>query len=165
MAKFVLLTDVDELENFLDCDSVNTKKVTKYAVNRLEAFAKCVGLNSLEDVDNLKADELDKSLSRFYAGSRKDDGTLYTKKSIQSIKYGIHKYFLAKGVDTNAENFRESQQSFKAMSQKLKHEGKGFVKHKNPVTKEDMIKIRFYLFTFWSWSWKLNCLIYQSTHC
>ena len=140
MAKFVLLTD-DELENFLDCDSVNTKKLTKYAVNRLEAFVKCVGLNSLEDVDNLKADELDKLLSRFYAGSRKDDGTLYTKKSIQSIKYGIHKYFLAKGIDTNAENFRESQQSFKAMSQKLKREGKGFVKHKNPVTKEDMIKI------------------------
>ena len=140
MANFVLLTE-DELDNFLDCDSVNTKKITKYAVNRLEAFAKCVGINSLQDVDHLKADELDKLLSRFYAGLRKDDGTLYTKKSIQSIKYGIHKYFLAKEIDTNAENFRESQQSFKAMSQKLKREGKGFVKHKNPVTKEDMIKI------------------------
>ena len=92
---FVLLTE-DELENFLDCDSENTNKLTKYAVNRLEAFAKCVGLNSLEDVDHSKAD-------------------------------GIHKYFLAKEIDTNAENFQESQQSFKAMSQKLTREGKGFV--------------------------------------
>ena len=136
---FLLVTD-EELENLLDCDAENTKKVTKYALSRLEIFAKCTGLDSLEDVNRLHEDELDKLLCRFYAGLRKDDGTL-SKKSMQAIKYGIHKYFQTKGMDTYSDNFSESQQCFKAMMKKLKREGKGFVKHKNPLSKMDMTKI------------------------
>ena len=60
---------------------------------------------------------------------------------MQAIKYGIHKYFQTKGMDTNSDNFSKSEQCFKAMMKKLKREGKGFVKHKNPVSKMDMIKI------------------------
>ena len=79
--------------------------------------------------------DLDKLLCRFYAGLRKDDGTLYTKKSMQAIKYGIFKHFMARGTDTSSENFPESKQCIKAMMKKLKQEGKDFVKHKNPVRK------------------------------
>ena len=62
---FILVTD-EELENLLDCDAENTNKVTKYALNRLESFAKCTGLDSLEDVNRLHEDEFDKHLCKFH---------------------------------------------------------------------------------------------------
>ncbi|XP_071503783.1 uncharacterized protein KIAA1958 homolog [Diadema antillarum] len=138
---FVLLTD-EELEGLLDCDASNTKKVIRYSLKKLEEFAKLVGYESIDVVNSLTVVELDKFLCRFYAGLGKDDGTLYTKKSMQSIKYGISKHFISRGVDTTcSESFPESQQCFKAMMKKLKQEGKGCVKHKNPISREDMKKI------------------------
>ena len=88
-ATFVLVTD-EEIGDLIDsADSANTKKQIQYAVNRLEAYAVFTG-TSLAVVEALPDDELDMFLSLFFAGLCKADGSLYTKKSMHGIKYGLH---------------------------------------------------------------------------
>jgi hypothetical protein len=136
---FVMLTD-DDIADLVDgTDAANTKKQIKFAVQRLETFSKFAGVDlNLIDDDA----QLDKLLSRFYAGLRKNDGTLYTKKSMHAIRYGLHRHFLKKDVDiTKVENFKESSRVYKSMMVKLKQAGKGCVQHKSPISEEDMAKI------------------------
>ena len=137
-----MVTDDDLNELFDGTDSSNTKKQIKYATGRLEAYAKFTGTN-IAAVLALPVEELDKFLSLFFAGLRKADSSLYTKKSMQGIKYGLHRHFkTVRDVDiTKSDQFPLSQKAYKAMLVKLKKSGKGFVKHKNPISKEDMAKI------------------------
>ena len=125
-----------------EVDSPNTKKQLKYAVNRLDSFARCAG-TTLTTVEAYDMPELDKFLSRFYAGLRKDNGELYTRKSMLGFRYGIQRHFMElKKVDiTSTDIFAESNRMYKAMLVKIKKCGKGAVKHKTPVSKEDWIKI------------------------
>ena len=60
-----------------------------------------------------------------------------------TIRYGLQRYFLRQcGVDIiNNENFKPANDVFAAMLVKLKAEGKGATLHKEPIAKEDMIKI------------------------
>ncbi|KAJ8040475.1 hypothetical protein HOLleu_14774 [Holothuria leucospilota] len=139
---FVLLNE-EELAELLDsADSSSTKKQIQYAVRRMEAFAHCAGTN-LASVQQYDSAELDRFLSRFYCGLRKDTGELYTKKSMHAIRYGLSRHFQATlDVDIlRSDLFKESNKTYKAMLVKLKQSGKGAVKHKNAVSKEDMGKI------------------------
>ena len=52
----------------------------------MEEFAKRTGFS----VEELTNSELDDFLSRFYAGLRREDGTLFAKKSMHGIRYGLH---------------------------------------------------------------------------
>ncbi|XP_072040965.1 uncharacterized protein [Amphiura filiformis] len=92
----------------------------------------------------MSADQLDVFLSKFYAALRKEDGTLYTKKSMQGIRYGVQRHFQdLRGWDIVKDNeFTESNKSFKAMLVKLKQEGLGYVKHKPTTPKPDFEKIQ-----------------------
>ena len=137
---FVLVTEDDMSALIEDPDSLNTKRQIKYAVNRMNAFASCAGANSLETMTDL---ELDNFLAQFYAGTRKENGSLYTSKSMHGLRYGIHRHFQSvKGIDiTNSDQFVRSNKIFKAMLVKLKKEDKGSVKHKDPISKDDMAKI------------------------
>jgi site-specific recombinase XerD len=137
---FVMVSEDDISELIEDSDAENTKKQIRYAVSRMNSFAACAGDTSLENMTDL---ELDNFLSRFYAGLRKDDGHLYSTKCMHALRYGIHKHFQSiKGIDiTNSDQFVQSNKVFKAMLVKLKKEGKGVVKHKDPISKLDMTKI------------------------
>ena len=140
--QFQLLTD-EEIQELVDStDAKNTKRNIKFARSRLEAFAKCAS-TSLEDVEKLSDVDLDKFLSRFYGGLRREDGSLYTKKTMTVIKFGITRHFHSvRGQDVSNSNiFPESQKVYKAMMVKLKKEGKGIVTHKTAVTDTDMNKI------------------------
>jgi hypothetical protein len=141
MAGFVLVTD-DAMSELLDSsDASNTKKQIRYAVSRLEAYAVFAG-TTLVDVEALSVQELDQFLSRFFAGLRKADGSLYTKKSMHGIKYGLHRHFkTVRDVDITKDQFHRMHEAYKAMMVKLKKAGKGSVKHKNPISIEDMAKI------------------------
>ena len=141
-SNFVLLND-DEIADLIDTsDALNTKKQIQFSVGRFNSFAKSSG-TTLEAVEAYSEGELDNFLSRFYGGLRKDDGNLYTKKSMHAIRYGIHRHFLSvKDWDiTKNDTFKQSNKVYKAMMVKLKQEGKGFVQHKEPVSKDDMTKI------------------------
>ena len=110
----------------------------------MNSFASCAGVTCLGNMTDL---ELDNFLARFYAGLRKDDGHLYSTKSVHGLRYGIRKHFQSlKGIDiTNNEQFVQSKRVFKAMLVKLKKEGKGVVKHKDPISKEYMTRILSFL--------------------
>ena len=61
---FVLLTD-EEMDELLDSvDSKNTKKVERYARNKLARFCSLVGMD-FESLHQLPTRELDNLLSRF----------------------------------------------------------------------------------------------------
>ena len=139
---FVLLNETELAELLNDADSANTKKQIQFAKNRLEAFAGFSG-KTLSEVDNYNHSELDTFLSQFYGGLRKDNGELYTKKSMQAIRYGIQRYFqTTKDVNIcDSKVYKDSNKTYKAMMVRLKKCGKGIVKHKNAVSAEDMRKI------------------------
>ena len=139
---FVLLNDEELDELISNADSLNTKKQIAYGVGRLRKYAEFAG-TTFEAVEAMSAEELDQFLSRFYAGLRKADGTLYTKKSMQGIKYGLHRHFkTARDIDImKSDKFPKSNEAYKAFMVKLKQAGKGSVKHKKAISKEDMAKI------------------------
>ena len=139
---FVLLTD-QEMDELLDSvDSKNTKKVERYARHKLERFCSLVGMD-IESLHQLPTRELDNLPSRFWGSLRKDDGTLFKKKSLQSIKFGIWKMFKAKEIDiSSSKEFHKFNNMYKAVLKQVKTDGKGTVKHKPPVNNNDMRKIR-----------------------
>lgn len=139
---FVLVSEQDLSELLDGSDAENTKKQIRYAVNRLDAYAACAG-TSLAAVEAMDEADLDKFLSRFFAGLRKADGTLYTKKTMHGIRYGLHRHFKAqRDIDiTKSDKFSASNGVYKAMMVKLKKEGKGSIRHKNSISKEDMARI------------------------
>jgi hypothetical protein len=104
---FVLVTEEDMSELIENSDPANTKKQIKYAVSRTNSFASCAGVTCLDNMTDL---ELDNFLARFYAGLRKDDGHLYSTKSMHGLRYRIRKHFQSlKGIDiTNNEQFVQS---------------------------------------------------------
>ena len=114
-------------------------------MNRLSDFAK-YKKTSFAAVEAFTTSELDSFLSLFYASLRKqkDGATLYTKKSMQAIRYGLMRYFLkSKGFNICKDvEFDGSNKTFKAMLVKLKDAGKGWVKRKSRISTEDMAKIQ-----------------------
>ena len=137
---FVLLNEEEMCELIDDSDTENTKKRIRYGISRMNSFAACAGETCLENMTDL---ELNNFLARFYAGLEKDDGHLYSTKSMHALRYGIQKHFQwIKGIDiTSKHQFVQSNKVFKAVLVKFKKEGKGVVKHKDPISKDDMTKI------------------------
>ena len=72
-------------------------------------------------------------------------GSKYSKKSMQSIKFGLQRKFLnsPKAVDiVHHPEYKNSGRVFKAVSSTLKKEGKGAVKPKEAISEQDMAKIQ-----------------------
>ena len=138
----VLVTG-DELAELINSkDSLNTKKQIQYAVGRLGSYAEFTG-TTLEAVEAMTNGELDTFPGPFYAGLRKADGNLYTKKTMHAIKYRLHRHFKTlKDINiTDSAQFPQSHEAYKAFMVKLKNQGKGAVRHKKAISKEDMAKI------------------------
>lgn len=132
----------EELTKFIDsADSDNTKKQIKYGLSVFSEFCNQVQAGNFTDAD---ISTLDVLLSKFYAGARNQKGGLYSKKSMQSIRYGLQRHFLAKrGFDiVNSTDFPMAKSSFKSLLVKLKEQGKASVKHHSPVSDSDMALIQ-----------------------
>jgi hypothetical protein len=132
------LIDDDGLTQFIDsADSENTKKQIKYSVSVFNDFCKQADATNYDDIDVTALDVL---LSKFYAGARNKKGQLYSKKSMQSIRFGLQRHFFTKrGMDIiKGKEFTVSNKVFKALLVKLKSEGKSSVKRHPTVNKEDM---------------------------
>ena len=139
-SRFESVESADLLELLENKDSKSTKKVIKGSMKILEEFC---AEKKLPNVSNLSTEELDKTLQLFYAGARTKTKDLYSKKSLISIRYGVQKHFeKERKIDiVNGSEFKSSNNIFSAMLVKLKKEGKGLVTHKNPLTKEDLVKL------------------------
>ena len=138
--RFQLLTD-EEMNNMLDnANSTNTKRQIKYVS---KVFTDFLMEMKVEHIENLGQDIklLDSLLCKFYAGARNRNGDLYySKKSMQAIRYGLHRNFLSTHeLDiVNDKAFSKSVRVFKSVISQLKSEGKANVKHHTPVSTADM---------------------------
>lgn len=145
--KFELLNDDEMAELLHDSDASSTRKTIKFGISKLEYFCKLKKVN-LHDIsanlDKENTAELDTLLTSFYASVRKEDGSLYHKKSMQYIRYGVQRHFLDNfGVDiSNKDRFPQSMRMYKAVLVKLKKEGLGVVKHKDAISEADMHKMQ-----------------------
>ena len=134
--RFVSVDDED-LEALLDNkDSKNTKTCIKSAVNILTAFGASRNI-LFRDLEQMSEADLCSQLKSFYAAVRSQNGDLYSKKSMISIRYGIQKHFLKiKNTDVvNNDAFKPANLVFQAMLVKLKQEGKGGPVSTNPLLK------------------------------
>ena len=136
------LLDEDELLEFVEGnDSKNTKKQIKYGLSVFLDFCGQTNANFNNDIDD---EALDRLLSQFYAGARNKSGDLYSKKTMQAIRFSLQRYFLeTRQVDiTKDEKFSKCGKTFQALMIKLKATGKAAVKHHPAIyTEEDMTKI------------------------
>ncbi|XP_030845634.1 uncharacterized protein LOC105442897 [Strongylocentrotus purpuratus] len=135
MPRFQLMDDI-QLQDLIDsADSKNTKYAVKYGIKIFEEFLRNVNTD-LGDVNRLPNADLDKILQKFYAGCWQKNGDYYSKKSMLTIRFGLQRHFLnTKSVDIiKHEDFANSSRIFKCFSATLKQQGKGFVKHKSPIS-------------------------------
>ena len=139
-SRFENVESADLLQLLENKDSKSTKSVIKGSVKILEAFCTEKRIPNLSQLCNA---ELDETLQLFYAGARTKTKDFYSKKSLVSIRYGLQKHFeKERKIDiVNGDEFKSSNKIFSAMLVKLKKEGKGSVTHKNPLTKEDLVKL------------------------
>ena len=91
--RFQLLDD-DDLQEIVDsADSKNTKNAVKYAVKIFGDYLQLINTD-LDSVSTLSNSELDVLLQKFYGGARQQNGSLYSKKSMASIRFGLQRHFL-----------------------------------------------------------------------
>lgn len=138
------LVNEDGLQDILaQADSVNTKKQIQFALNVFEEYLKATN-RTLSDAEGLSNLELDGILLLFYVSARSRDGSLYSKKSMQGIRFGLQRHFLrVKLVDIiNHKDFSNSGRTFKSMLVTLKKQGKAVTKHKTPISEQDMATIQ-----------------------
>ena len=91
--RFKLLEDEDILDIVDAADSKNTKNAIKYSVKIFEDYLNAVQMD-ITRLDTLSNLELDSLLQKFYAGARQKNGSLYSKKSMSSIRFGLQRHFL-----------------------------------------------------------------------
>ena len=83
------LLDEDELLEFVEGnDSKNTKKQIKYGLSVFLDFCGQTNANFNNDIDD---EALDRLLSQFYAGARNKSGDLYSKKTMQAIRFSLQR--------------------------------------------------------------------------
>ncbi|XP_011668570.1 uncharacterized protein LOC105440296 [Strongylocentrotus purpuratus] len=135
---FEILSTAQMQELLNGTDSASTKKSIKFGFAKFEAF---LGLKQIElgeiTTDRLRLDDV---LCTFYSSLRREDGSWYSKKTMQVIRYGVQRHFLdLHNFDIRDKaTFSQSVRMFKAVLVKLKKEGKGSTKHKPAISSSDM---------------------------
>ena len=92
----------------------------KFAKCKLVEFAKFTGTDLEEIAKDSK--DLDKFLTKFYSGIRKDNGESYKTRSLQNIRFGVQRYFVENnGIDIgDSSKFPQANRVFKAVKVKVK---------------------------------------------
>ena len=139
--RFASSTDHDIATMLEDKDSSSTKKATKQAIKVLREYCAEKRLSTqFEDKDKV---ELDNLLKQFYANARKKDGTMYSKNTMNSIRYGLARYFMTEKKVNIVEDvaFGSSNKVFSALLTQLKRNGLSKVNHHPEITKDDLQKL------------------------
>lgn len=133
----------EEINELMDsADSKNTKQQIRYGLKIFEDYIKLLNID-LNNADALNNSDLDDLLGKFYVGARRQNGELYSKTSMVAIRFALQRHFLKnKREIINSEDFSNSTRIFKCFLATLKKEGKGAVRHKEPISSEDMTIIQ-----------------------
>lgn len=141
--RFPDLNDV-ELDNIVDSkDASSTKRIVRNAVETLITYCTSKQLN-ISDIKEYSSGNLNTFLRRFYAEVGTAKGNFYAKKSMQVLRFGLQRNFhkLCKIDIIKDRAFDDANIMFQSMLVKLKNEGKGAVRHIEPIQIEDMEKIQ-----------------------
>ena len=85
---FQLLSE-NELQHLLEgTDATSTKRSIRFGIAKFEAFLRLKQLE-LAEIAAAERPRLDGVLREFYASLRREDGSWYSKKSMQAIRYGV----------------------------------------------------------------------------
>ena len=152
-SRIASLTDDDLNQLIDDRDSKNTKNVITVSRKALNDYLKEKDgiLKFVDEMDSAQRADVVTTLRKFYGEVRKSEGTLYAKKSLVTLRFGLQKHFFKTRKEDiiNNEHYDEANVMLEAMMVKLKKEGKGVVKHKEPILPEDL----------------QNCIIMTVFHC
>ncbi|XP_072165761.1 uncharacterized protein [Diadema setosum] len=143
--RFPSLSD-DELSrnvSYRGKHSKNTQDLIKHSVNILALYAKERD-TTLAEIEQKDPAELCEFLRRFYAEARRANGDAYAVSSMISLRYGLTRHFQnVKSINiANDKRFQPANDMHRAVMRRLRAEGKGLMRRKDPIHKEDMIKIR-----------------------
>ena len=142
MKRFSSVNEIDLKQLLIDKDSKNTQNATRVAFNIFESYL--LEKEITMDFKTVESGELNELLKRFYVEVRKQDGTMYSRATMNSIRFGIQRKFHEIRNDVNiidSVEFKTSNEIFRAQCVHLKKEGLGKVNHKKPITPEDMKKL------------------------
>ena len=90
VSRFAKVSEVD-LERLVDDkDAKNTKRATKTVLRVLQQYLKEKKVSEPQTKDGIS-----NVLKLFYVEARKLDGTLYSKSSLNSLRFGLGRYFKA----------------------------------------------------------------------
>ena len=140
-ARFASVSDEDIASLVDNKDSANTKKATKLAVHVFEQYMKAK--NICCNFESVTPTELN-NLRRFWVEARKQNGEMYTKSSLTTIRFGLWRFIKNCRPEMDimsSPEFQESNTVFKAQTVQLKREGKAKVQHKPPISEEDLCKL------------------------
>ena len=144
-SRFASLNDEDLLRIIDERDSKNTKNVISASKRILNEYLKEKNgtFKSIDDLSEADVKDIVATLRKFYGEVRKTDGSLYAKKSLITLRFGLQKHFMqtCKIDIINSDDFNEANEMFKAVMVQLKNQGKGDVTHKEPITPEDLQKM------------------------
>ena len=133
---------LNEVANDISEESKNTNKATDVSWRIFAHFLeeKYPDIN----IEVITKFELNDILSKFYVEVRKKNGDMYTKSSMNSIRFGIQRKF--KQMRANFDiiedtEFSSSSEMFKAQCIHLKRQGLAKVEHKPSIKRSDMIKL------------------------
>ena len=135
MERFASSTAEDIGSLLANKDAESTKKATNQATKVLREY--CMEKNISPAFEQLNKTELDKLLGQFYANARRKDGTLYTKSTMNSLRYGLARYFQSE----NNVDFASSNKVFAAFLVDLKRNGLAKVNHHPDIAADDLHKL------------------------
>ena len=119
--------DLDDI--LLQMDSKYTRLATNNAVSVFKHYLTSKFGYGDRELERFTAATLDSALTTFYAEVRTQKGETYTKKSLQSLRYGIQRFYsqppLRRNFDlANGDDFSESRKMFTAVCKQLKSQGR-----------------------------------------
>lgn len=130
---------MDQIQKIVeDKDSENTKKSTKLAQQVFFEYLKEKRL-----AEPAEPAELAKCLSSFYVEARKKDGSAYSMSTLQSLRFGLCRYYKGKsGINIiNDNDFALANKVYRAQCVQMKKDGLAKVEHKQAITDSDMKKL------------------------
>ena len=129
--------EIDELNKAIDNE--NTGKVVKKHVNHFRSYLVEKGFDGNFEHHDKKT--LCKELKLFFANSRKKGGTLYKLNSYNQCFFAIKKFLSQNNIDITTEDFTTLKETLKMMRKKIAKSGKAKVDHKEPLSREDIVKL------------------------
>ena len=137
-SRFATLSEEDLNLLLDDKDAKSTKRATKSGLKGFHQYLK----EKKADEPQTK-DTLANVLKLFYAEARKACDTSYSKSTLNSLRFGLHRHFKAtRGFDIiNDSEFTDANKVFGAKCVDLKRQGLAKVEHKPLIWEEDLKKL------------------------